>query len=116
MDESTETPISFAVSGAAMGAIEGSEIYLDPKKYDDNSQGAQDAHTALRAAVGRRVGKGVSYTVTTTRAGALSILEFCADVGSTYLSNGDSDTRAEGRALVAVADRIEKALKKEKQL
>ncbi len=109
--ESTESTISFAVSGTAMSGIEGSEIYHDPKKYDDDSQGARDAYAALRGAKARRVGKGVSYTVTTTEAGAETIKEFCLDVGSGFVSGGtDAETRAEGRALLAVADRIQNLL------
>jgi hypothetical protein len=103
--------LTIKVSGQAMGVIEGSEIYYSPDRYDGGTQGAHDAYLALRAAKVQRAGRGRSYTITTTRAGAAVLLDYCATVGETFAQGDvDADTRAEGRALLLVAGRIRAAL------
>lgn len=95
------------LSAQAFSTIQGSELYYDAGRYDGGSEGAQDARAGLRAATGRRVGKGYSYLVDTTRAGAETILDYCETVGSTFASPvNEAETRAEGRALLRVAARI----------
>lgn len=101
--------LTFAISGTAMSTIEGSEIYASPERYDGGSQSARDAYAALHSATSRRAGKGRSYQVSVTRQGAQALYEFCVDVGQSYLY-GDPDARAEGRALLVVARRIEALL------
>lgn len=109
----TTTQFTFAVSGMAMSVIDGSEIYSNPVNYDGGSQGAKDAMDGLRSAEVRRVGKGRSYRVTTTREGAETIEDYCRTVGESFLGGTDDDpeTRADGRALIIVADRIRALLK-----
>lgn len=102
---------TFAVSGKAFSTIEGSELYWSPERYDGNSQGAQDAYTGLRESETRRIGKGLSYRVTTTRAGAETIEDYCRTVGETFAYETEPETRADSRALLVVADRIAAMLK-----
>ena len=99
----------FAISGTAMSTIEGSEIYASPERYDGGSKAARDAYDALHSATVRRAGKGRSFQVTVTREGAQALREFCVDVGQSYLY-GEPDDRAEGRALLVVARRIDALL------
>lgn len=107
--------VTFRISGKAMVVIEGSEIYYSPEKYDGGTQGAQDAFTALRSATVRRAGRGRSYIVTTTIAGADTIADYCETVGSTFVGfDGDPEAKADGRALLAVAERIKALLDAEK--
>lgn len=98
--------VTFPVSGKAMSTIEGSEIYYDPVKYDGGSDGARAAYAALHHAPGRRSGRGWTYTVTTTIEGAVCIEHYCRVVGETFAFETETDLRAEGRALLTVADRI----------
>jgi hypothetical protein len=104
--------VAFRMSGTAFSTVQGSELYSNAVNYDGGSQGAQDAGDALRHATAVRAGRGVSYTVITTRAGAEVIREYCLVVGSTFVEDGgaEPETRAEGRALLKVAARIDKAL------
>jgi hypothetical protein len=93
-----------------MLVIQGSELSIDPVKYDGGSQGARDAFNAVTSARVRTNGRGRLYTVTTTRAGAEIILDYCDTVGSTFLG-AEPDERADGRALLRVAATIRHALK-----
>lgn len=98
--------ITFRIGGKVMSTIEGSELYYDAVKYDGGSQGAQDAYVALNATGATRMGKGWSYLVTTTRAGAETIEGYCRVVGETFASETEAETRYEGVCLLEVADRI----------
>ena len=102
--------ISFNISGKAMGVIEGSELYLDAAKYDDDPATPR-ATAALRSAERRRRGKGFSYLVTCDREAADIIRDYCATVGQgLMLGSSDDDARADGRALLATEERIRAAM------
>lgn len=96
---------TFKVAGQAMAALKQSDL----GKY--HSPGAHDAQEALRTATSYTAGHGRTYIVTTTRAGAECLLEYCQRVG-VELANvyGHPETRSEGRALLNAAYRIERAL------
>jgi hypothetical protein len=98
--------LTIRISGKAMSTIEGSELNYDPVKYDGGSQGARDAHAALAAARGRRQGKGWTYELDVTPAGADILEDYCRTVGVTFADETEAETRADGRALLVVADRI----------
>lgn len=103
--------ISFTISGKAMGVIQGSELYLDPAKYDPTDPATPQATAALRSAKRRRAGKGSSYMITCDRAAAEIIRQYCEQVGQSFLGGDtDSETRAEGRALVAAEGRVRLAM------
>jgi hypothetical protein len=104
------TMVTFRVPGRAMSTIEGSELSLNPVKYDGGSQGAYDAKVALDNAHGGYLGNGISYRVTATRAGADTIADYCETVGSTFAMESEAEIRSEGRALLVTAERIRKAL------
>lgn len=93
-----------------MSVISGSEIYYDAVKYDGGSNGACDALAAFRDAKIRRSGKGFSTIVTTSRDGAETILDYCETVGVTFAGETEPETRADARALLAVAERIRREL------
>lgn len=105
--------VTFPISGKAFGVIEGSEIYYNPVKYDGGSQGARDAYEALQHPLGRPRGKGWTYLVTTTPEGAATIEHYCRTVGETFAMETEAETRADGRALLVVADRIAALLQQE---
>lgn len=111
MDSRTTTTIRFRISGKSMFTIDGSSISLDPVQYDGGSRGARDAFEALTAARPRRAGRGTSYVVETTREGADTIRDYCSTVGETFAGETDPETRADGRALLATAERIAAALR-----
>lgn len=103
--------INFRVPGQVMTVFQGSEISINPVNYDGGSQGAVDAVASLKAATGTRQGRGISYLVQTTRAGAETIRHYCVTVGETWTdSNEEPETKADGRALLRVAARIKEAL------
>lgn len=102
--------VGFRVSGVSMSTIEGSELYSSPQRYDGGTQGAKDIHMALHTARRSRRGKGWSYFLTTTREGAQTLENYCRTVGETFAGETEPETRAEGRALLATADQITKAL------
>lgn len=101
---------TFRISGAAMSCIEGSELYQRPERYDQG-QGSLDASAALRAATPNRRGRGYSYEVTVSEAGADVLRDYCQTVGETFAAAGpfEDETRREGRALLKVAQSIEAA-------
>jgi hypothetical protein len=100
----------FQVSGQAMSMMEGSELMLDPVKYDGGTIGAHHAYSALIHAPGRRCGKGWTYTVDVTRLGAEVIEDYCRTVGDGLTGDGDPENHSDGRALLVVADRIKALL------
>lgn len=99
-------PVTFPISETAFPIIQGSEIYSRPEKYDGGSQAAKDACAALQAAHRRRVGKGYSYAVSATRAGAEIIEDYCRTVGETFAFETEPETRSDGRALLKAAEKI----------
>lgn len=101
--------ITFAVSGVAMASIQGSELWSDPAKYEAGSDDAREAHRALHAASARKVGKGLSFPVTTTLVGARVIEDFCLTVGQSLVLYSGVEYRPEGRALLLLARRIAEA-------
>lgn len=94
------------ISGQAMSVLEASELTSSPTKYDGGSDGARQAYTALLFAHSRPAGKGRTYIVEVERAGAETIEDYCRTVGEAFAGEGDPETRADGRALLIVADRI----------
>jgi hypothetical protein len=56
-----------------------------------------------------RAGRGWSYKVTTTPEAAAVISDYCRIVGETFLMETEPETRADGRALMAVVDAIDRA-------
>ena len=109
--------ITFTVSGKAMGVIHGSEIYLDPAKYDDTDPAVALASSALRRAESRRRGKGWSFVITCEPEAAEVIRDFCATVGQSYLGGSDDpEARAEGRALFTAEERIRAAIQHGREL
>jgi hypothetical protein len=105
--------VTFSVSGTAMTIMEGSELIQRPHLYNGEDSGIR-AGKALQQATSRRVGKtGRSHEVTCDREAAEVIRDYCETVGQTFAGEGGIDqreTRADGRALLAVADRIAAAL------
>lgn len=105
------TMVKFRVSGKAMGIMEGSELTISPEKYNGGTPGAVDAFNALKGSLRRRMGKGYSYTVTTTVAGAQVIADYCWTVSTAYLhGSSDPEVRDDGRALARVEEAIRAAL------
>lgn len=102
----TTTDVTFRVSGQAWSVISGSELSMDPVKYDGGSRGARDAFAALTDARSVRAGRGFSLIVTASRDGADVIRRYCETVGSTWIGEPDPETRADARALLKVAARI----------
>jgi hypothetical protein len=99
------------ISGKAMSTIEGSAIYSDPAQYDGGSKGAQDIALALNTARGRRSGRGWTYEVDCTRDAAGVLADYCWTVGTGFEGESDPETRADGRALMAVHERCMNALR-----
>jgi hypothetical protein len=105
--------IKFNVSGQSMTIMEGSEITINPVHYDGGSQGARDAFEALKHPDRKRVGRGITYVVETTRAGAETIKDYCETVGESFIGGADDpEVRADGRALLRTAKIIERELAK----
>lgn len=102
--------IRFAVSGQTMGIIEGSSLYSSPEDYDADEQGALEACEALHTANRIKRFSGHSYVVTTTRAGAEVILDYCETVADTWASESELELRIDARALRMTAIRIRTAL------
>lgn len=102
--------LTFRVSGSAMSTMQGSELTNNPVAYDGGSRGARDAYESLTHAHGKPCGKGWTYTVTTTRDGAAVIEDYCRTVGETFAMETEPETKAEGRALLLVADRVARLL------
>lgn len=110
----SSTTLSVRISGAAMSTIEGSELYYDAVKYAGASSpdlpAAEEAVAGLRASERRRAGKGWSYVAELSPAAAAVVEHYCRTVGETFAEESEPDIRAEGRALLVVADRIVKLL------
>lgn len=102
--------VTFLISGKAMDLIEGSSMYQQDSETD--SAANREAHRALHDSIPRRVGKGWTNIVTTTLEGAEEIRWYCATVGSTFTMEPDPEMRAEGRALLKVAERVREELAK----
>jgi hypothetical protein len=98
--------ITLKISSEAMSTIEGSAISNDPVAYDGGSQEARDAEAGLRFATKKKFGRGFTYLVETTPAGAECIADYCEVVGETFAGGSEADTRREGRALLTAARRI----------
>jgi hypothetical protein len=98
--------ITLRISSEAMGVIEGSAVSSDPVAYDGGSQEARDAAEGLSGATRKKFGRGHTYEVETTPAGAECIADYCEVVGETYAGEADAGTRREGRALLTAARRI----------
>ncbi len=104
--------VTFLMSGTVMTQIQGSELYLNPAKYDPGDPATVLACRALHLTKDRRHGKGGrSHEVTCSPAAARVIQEYCEDVGTAFAGQMDTDVRADGRALLKVADRITAVLK-----
>ena len=85
--------LTLSIGGTAMATIEGSEIF------------------SVLTVVGRRkVGRGYSYTATCDRDGARALYAYCAGNGRMLATEAEADLRSEGRALLAVAERIAQLL------
>lgn len=100
--------IRIRISGTAFSTMQGSELYSSPERYDRGSEGSRDACAALQAAKRVAVGYGYSYWVELTKAAAETIAEYCHTVGETFAMEADRETRAEGRALLVTARKIER--------
>jgi hypothetical protein len=103
--------ITFPVSGAAISTISGSELMQRPERYD-GTPAAIRAGNALNTAPSRKYGKGYAVIVTTDVEAASVIWEYCDSVGSTFAMETEPETRADGRALLAVRDRVEREIVK----
>lgn len=112
---SSGQPLTIRIGGAAMSTMQGSEITSDPVAYDGGSKGARDAYEALTHATGRRAGRGWTYTTETSADGAAVIADYCRTVGETFAAESELETKAEGRALLIVAERIEEQLRERQQ-
>ncbi len=106
--------LTVRISGVAMSTIQGSSLYQQPETYaspaDADYDDALRCGVALQHVAARRSGKGWTHTVELDH-GAARILEgYCRTVGETFASESEPDIRAEGRALLVVADRIARQL------
>lgn len=111
----TATPsLSVRISGVAMSTIEGSSLYQEPENYaartDPDYPDALRAGAALQSADRRRAGRGWSYVAELDPDAARVVEGYCRTVGETFANDSEPDTRAEGRALLVVADRIARML------
>lgn len=102
-------PVTFPVSDTAMSQIQGSELYGRPHMYD-SGQATLDASAALHSARRVRRGRGTSHLVTASPAAAEVIRDYCATVGEGFTMEDEPETRADGRALMKVAQTIAGAL------
>lgn len=100
--------IVFHISETAMSVISGSALYQQRHLLEGPDQLA--AHHALRWRETRKQGRGLTNLIYTTFGGAEEIRRYCWDVGSTFLMESDPETRADGRALVKVARKIQEIL------
>lgn len=109
-----DRPLVVRISGVAMSTIEGSSLHQEPDKYvlqsDPDYPAALRAGSALQSAYGRRAGKGWTYTVELDADAARILEDYCRTVGETFAGESEADIRAEGRALLVVADRIVRQL------
>ena len=96
---------TFNISGVAMSVISGSDLYQSGGW--DGSPACARAQQALVGAERRATGAGHTYIVRADLLAAGIIWAYCESVGSTFIRENDSDTRRDGRALLAVAERIE---------
>lgn len=101
--------ITFNVSGTAHSVMSGSELMQRPERYDGTEEGIRAGET-LMAAPSRKMGKGYTLVVTLDVVAASVVWEYCHDVGSTFCMESDPETRRDGRALLEVRDRVEKAI------
>lgn len=102
-----ELPVlTFAVSGVAMSTISGSDLYQRWQYDGDMPAASARAGEALATAPSRKSGRGETYTVTCDIAAAYVVWSYCDSVGSTFRMETDADTRKDGAALLAVAERI----------
>lgn len=102
------------ISGVAMSTIQGSELYCNAVRYagadSPDLPAVEEAVAGLQAAERRRAGKGWSYVADLSPAAAAVVEHYCRTVGETFAEESEPETRAEGRALLVVADRIVKLL------
>lgn len=98
--------VTFTIGNRSWSVITGSEIYYDAERYDHGSPGAVDAVAALNVAARRAHG----YIVAVSPAGAETIADYCATVGATFMQETETDTRRDGRALLATAAAIREAI------
>lgn len=97
--------IRFNVSGVARSTISGSELMQRPHLYDGSPEAVR-AGEALNTAAARKMGSGYTYLVTCDVAAAAVIRDYCETVGQTFVGELDAETKRDGRALLAVAERI----------
>lgn len=96
---------TFNISGVAMSVISGSDLYQSGGW--DGSPACARAQQALVGAERRKTGAGHTYIVRADLLAAGIIWAYCESVGSTFIREDDPETRRDGRALLAVAERIE---------
>jgi hypothetical protein len=110
LPDPARTIVTIRVSGKAMSTITGSDLYQRPETYtsptDPDHAAAVRAGIALNAAHGRPAGKGWTYVVELDVAAAEIVRDYCTTVGETFASESEPETRADGRALLVVAERI----------
>lgn len=106
--------LTVRISGVAMSTIEGSSLYQEPEVYvletDPDRPAALRCGSALQSAYARRAGKGWTHTVELDPDAARILEGYCRTVGETFAGEAEPDIRADGRALLVVADRIVKLL------
>lgn len=100
--------LAVRISGTAMSTIEGSDLYQRPERYtattDPDHADAVRCGNALQHVYARRAGSGWTHTVELDHGAARILEDYCRTVGETFAS--EPETRADGRALLVVADRI----------
>lgn len=101
--------VTFTVSGQALSVISGSELMQRPERYD-GTPAAVRAGEALNTAPTRKYGRGYAAVVTLDVEAASVVWEYCDSVGTTFSMESDPETRADGRALLTVRDRVERAI------
>lgn len=101
--------VTFTVSGQALSVISGSELMQRPHLYD-GTPAAVRAGEALNTAPTRKYGRGYARVVTCDVEAASVIWEYCDDTGTTLSAESEPETRADGRALLIVRDRIARAI------
>ena len=101
--------LAFPIGGIAWEVIQGSELSISAQTYDGGSEGAVDALAALQGAHRRKRGKGYSYELRATVAGATCLADYLWTMAEVY-AHGDADARKEGRACATAAQVIDAAL------
>lgn len=101
--------VTFRISGKSFNTIRESDLFINPQAYETTVATTEvviEASDALRHSTVHRAGVGYTHIVTCRPVAARVILDYCLGLGDAFAAEADQTTRADGKALLATADRI----------